>query len=966
MKTKILTLFFLLAVTVSAIGLFVGCGGRNDNTENNMQELAAVAADVHVKEGETADFSGLAEGIEVDVSSVDWQKAGKYVIVYSLGDSKIEKTAFVYGMPVFNRNGEELPETLALTYKEANAADFLSAASFGISAQDTFGNALSVTARPEKLYIGDYGDYNVVYTASDNAGNTATATVKYTVAGNNAPVVAPLQFDVIDTAFDVAVSLGDTEVSGIWFNGKPVDPASYTASENKITVQTDILDALEIEELGDYTVRIITDEWYAETTASLVDAKPAVFGEMSCNNYIFEEGAEIRLPVPKKENKQDYTLRFEVAGCDTELSADGDFVTVTGAGIGTHKLVATAYRGAAADTSKEAVFTVYGEKEYAEKIAPLTSDQFDGELTVLFAHDGTVEFDAQKQAYKRTITNKTLSAAGTELNAAITVKPESTFLTKYNANYANYDYVAVDIMFDGTIGTDFNSVIFYIGSSIKSLSDCRVYAADDLDRSSLLDASGLTAQTWYTVLVETGPLFEEYLNNKIFVSQSPGQSPYTDLWVRNVRFENELNLVRDGYIYEQSEEEMSFPTFGNPDAQYEMEGPDGAELIGGNSIKMSVPGSYTVTVDGKQTVSFDIYETDEYARVLANNLMQFGTVTSSKFTASDALIQKYQASYEQYNYLAVDVKFTADKGIMSVRIKMGDLLAQGIWYGEVEVYLATDTAKANRIVHDNLKADTLYTVYFLTGELALENNEFFYCGDGFSAVWSNIRFEGPKQETTYEEIKNGYYYVAGQTVMQLPAAETEWTLSQCPSGAALTDGNKITLEHAGYYVAETQGQSIVFTVCTQEEFDRILAPLNGSGQFKDEELIFDTSNGTIIKTDESSDFYKKYNAGLADYDFMALDFKFAKDNTNPFTVFYLSDTAGSSGYQNLADLAVYLASDTERKEQITDPYTNMQNEVWYTVLIPAKKFSYNFGTVWILLECHGQMDIQNIRFVEAN
>ena len=50
MKTKFLALFFLTAVTVSALGLFIGVGRNGNNAENNARQFAAAAAGVRFNE----------------------------------------------------------------------------------------------------------------------------------------------------------------------------------------------------------------------------------------------------------------------------------------------------------------------------------------------------------------------------------------------------------------------------------------------------------------------------------------------------------------------------------------------------------------------------------------------------------------------------------------------------------------------------------------------------------------------------------------------------------------------------------------------------------------------------------------------------------------------------------------------------------------------------------------------------
>lgn len=924
MRTKAFRMCFvaLAAVAVLSAGaFFAACDDDKKPSGEVPETLAAAAADVHVREGGSADFSaGLPEGVTADASKVDLTKAGAYDIVYSIGDAQVKKTVYVYGMPVFSYGTEAVPATRALTYREANEADFMTAESMGIAAKDSFGNNLAVTAAPDRLYIGDYGDYNVTYTATDRAGNEATATVKYTVSGADAPAAADVSFDVIDDSFALPLALGDAEVTALYFGRDQVNVSFYTVSENQIVVSAAILDDLGIYETGEYEVRVVTDEWYVSVTADLVDEKPVEFGAIEGANYIFAEGEPVVLPVPKKTNRQDFTLEFTADGCDVTLSDDGNFVTVTGAAAGAHTLTAAAYRGSSRDTVKTAPFTVYSAEDYAKFVAPLTSNQFDGEVTTLFAHDGEVFFDAENGAYKRRITNKALTG-DSSLNVAMTLRPESTFLAKYNAGYLNYDFVAVDFMFDGVVGTDFTSVLFYVGTQIRTLADVSVYAAGDLDRSAPIAPPALAKKTWYTALVPTGPLFEEYNGNKIFIAQSPAStSAGSDLWMRNVRFENELNLVRDGYIYRESGEIKGFPTFENPSATYVLESaPAGAALIGGNRIALSVPGAYAVKVNGTETVSFTVYSEEEYPRVLAGNPVQFGSATQTQFNANQTFIDRYNANYQNYNYLAVNVRFGENAGIVSARIRNGSDVTQGNWFGDVEIYAATDTGKTNRILQDNLLADTLYTIYFNTGELSVENGNFLYCGGTSTAEFSDIRFEGEKTDADYEEIADGYIYLLGDELLILPSfggTDVMYELTVAPEGAEVIEGKKIRPDKAGVYTAQWDTHTVTFTVYTAADYARILAS-------RPEQ--FGTVTQTQFKPNQA--FIDKYNAGYADYDYLAVNVMFG-ENAGTVSAWIPLGSLPSQGNW-YGEVEIYAATDTEKTDRIVQD--NLLADTLYTI-----------------------------------
>ena len=113
--------------------------------------------------------------VTADFSAVTFGTKGKYSAVYSCGNSKTEKSVYIYDKTAPVISGA-VSKNVALGYNPLG----------GVSATDQFGFSVTVNYAIESdgnaVQKLQTGQNNVTYTASDLAGNTASVTVVFTVA----------------------------------------------------------------------------------------------------------------------------------------------------------------------------------------------------------------------------------------------------------------------------------------------------------------------------------------------------------------------------------------------------------------------------------------------------------------------------------------------------------------------------------------------------------------------------------------------------------------------------------------------------------------------------------------------------------------------------------------------------------------------------------------------------------------
>ncbi|MBQ4269741.1 MAG: hypothetical protein IJB97_08865, partial [Clostridia bacterium] len=624
-KWKGIALAALSAVSLFAFSAAVGCGGEQDQTFVEISDVLLDAAqDLHVKKGAQISVS-LPDGVTLDTGKVNANEGGMYAITYKFNGESVEKTAYVYDAPAFYQGDGEVSATRSLTYAEANKADFLSADSLGIVARDSFGKKLKISATPDQLYLGKYGDYTVTYTAKDAAGNEITTSVKYTVTGAQAPAITGSTVDVMDESFSVSIDFGEAKLTEIAFDDIALKTEYYTATETGVTFDASLVEKLGLRAKTEYPITLKTDAWCAETTVNFVDEKPNELGDFTCFNYIYLPGETIEMPVPVKTNRQGYEIFYALNGSEVDIDERNAKVTLDGSKIGKYTLTATAKQDGKADVVRETTFTVCSQEEYDRIIAPCNT-QFENEFGTRSANWGTFLYDPEMRAYKREVLWN--EADG---HSSVTLNSGSKALYSMMNGYAKYPYVALDLCFDGVIGTDFYSFAFYFNGGMGKapvqmhFSSVKIYDAEGY--GVLHD--DMQGGEWYTVYVPVTECIADYAGWGYYfmtqMSKTPDTPPaegktgfkYTDYWVRNIRFENAKTevAVQDGYIYEVNETQTGLLPKAT-EAYQIISAPQGVAVENGNLISLATAGEYVLKAGDKQ-VSFTVYTKEEYAKIIS-------------------------------------------------------------------------------------------------------------------------------------------------------------------------------------------------------------------------------------------------------------------------------------------------------------------------------------------------------------
>ncbi|QIK63256.1 hypothetical protein G7068_08630 [Leucobacter viscericola] len=145
--------------------------------------------------GVTTGTSGGATvtGVAVDTSAVDVTTRASYPVVFTVTDS-LGYTASTTGtLTVRDTIAPAITTTTdTLTYQDGdtqidNDQDWITA--YGATASDTGSGVASLTVEAGSVDYTTAGTYVVTFTATDNAGNTSTKTVNYTIAFAGAPSI---------------------------------------------------------------------------------------------------------------------------------------------------------------------------------------------------------------------------------------------------------------------------------------------------------------------------------------------------------------------------------------------------------------------------------------------------------------------------------------------------------------------------------------------------------------------------------------------------------------------------------------------------------------------------------------------------------------------------------------------------------------------------------------------------------
>ena len=283
----------------------------------------------------------------------------------------------------------------------------------------------------------------------------------------------------------------------------------------------------------------------------------------------------------------------------------------------------------------ECTIEVMTEEAYVQTLDPMNSAAFEG-VNIRTRKDtwATFTYDATEGAYKYHATKiDTETYYNNHMMLVFADGSHAADMINYNAQTKEYAYVALDLKYTGTMGTDFGEFMFLSsGDRNAMLGMANVKVADA--QGNFLEKSEMTAGVWYTIYVPapTSLTIDPTCAAYCFMRTGAAGAVYsgnTDYWMKNVRLENLPLQVQNGYVYEESLASAFLPT--STVAYTVTKAPQGI-TVEGNKISSLKAGEYTVV--GDKTISFIVYTAEEYAKVIAS-------LTSTQF--SDALTTRNNA-----------------------------------------------------------------------------------------------------------------------------------------------------------------------------------------------------------------------------------------------------------------------------------------------------------------------------------
>ena len=188
-------------------------------------------------------------------------------------------------------------------------------------------------------------------------------------------------------------------------------------------------------------------------------------------------------------------------------------------------------------------FTVYTATEFAKIIAPLTNSSYDDYVGTRNSNWATFTFDDTEGAYKFHPTKIEQIASGyVDNHMAITLSGSAVDKILANVESKTYAYVALDLKYSGTMGTDFHSFTFSnTGTRVgfKAITDSSIKVCNQ--NGEIINVTTMQAGEWYTVYMPAPTTFTSDLSVYFFIRQQCRTAgEYTDYWVRNLRFATEL------------------------------------------------------------------------------------------------------------------------------------------------------------------------------------------------------------------------------------------------------------------------------------------------------------------------------------------------------------------------------------------------------------------------------------------
>lgn len=403
MKKKVVLLAFL-----SVIALCCFCFGCTSKDDYGLEKLG----DFHIKASVSEyDFKNALETdldkdeISVDSSAVTFGTVGEYDVVIEYKGQTVTKKCYVYGMPVV----EGTPA--AVTYEAAVSGEILA----GVTAKDSFGNALSVSVSEglQKDSLGriSYGNNTVVYSATDLAGNTATSEKQITVTEEGRPAFTDVSVDIADGNFSLALeNMSSVRVA---VGGRLIPETDYSARNGVLILYDRYMATLDHAVAHEVTIIDETTGWNS-FELSVADAKPLNYDAPIGDGFTYAAG-KISLPSVEIGNPlQQHSISYSL-GKTGETPVDlGDAPVLEHGEIGEYDYTIRIERKDEEIFNKTYKINIVSEREYDSIIFNADSEQFMGNMYV----DETLDMPSRFEYRSADFGGKYTDSAEVTKNAA--------------------------------------------------------------------------------------------------------------------------------------------------------------------------------------------------------------------------------------------------------------------------------------------------------------------------------------------------------------------------------------------------------------------------------------------------------------------------------------------------------------------------------------------------------------------
>lgn len=271
----------LAILMIGSIALFASC----DNTKPIINGVQ----DIHIKANtENYDFlkdvsvdlaKDSTENAEVDLGDLDLTTAGSYEITYSYKDVTSTCNVYVYETPKLYYDGNELGDSLTISYTQASENGF----DYGITAKDSFNNSLEVTVSGDE-FDELAKDYEVIFYTKDRVDNEVFKTVTITVTEEGMPI--PVATSITGVK-DLDIKVNDTDFD--FLNGVVANMDNDTTA-----VPTLDITSVNFTQAGTYVISYTKDSITETCNVKVYEAPEFFFAEALLGDSIEREYGDVQ------------------------------------------------------------------------------------------------------------------------------------------------------------------------------------------------------------------------------------------------------------------------------------------------------------------------------------------------------------------------------------------------------------------------------------------------------------------------------------------------------------------------------------------------------------------------------------------------------------------------------------------------------------------------------------------------